>query len=207
MQGQFPPRGRPAPQQGAGRPQAPPPKRLQHLKYKLQHARRCNRSLETKLSALQVGKDIHQGGRMTPAFLAKVSLSWPNTCARNFASSWRDLVGVGIAGCSRPMISKIRDAFVEVAKDMWSRECIMAINAASAVSLRSRIGLLSARVGSLCARTDLRSCLAHSRRGIASSPACSRHRCLSASPRSEQQGAAARHALRIPVVPQIHVFF
>ena len=95
----FPRRAGGAPQHDrAGRPAVGLRKRLQQSKWKLQHARRCNGALQKRLNALQVGKDKAAAGRMTPSFITKVALSWPTTCARNFAASWRDLVGVGISG-------------------------------------------------------------------------------------------------------------
>ena len=65
-----------------------------------------------------IAKQAAKDNRMTPEFLAKVCLSWPTTCARGFASAWQDLVGGGVAGCSRPTETKTRDSFVEIIKEM-----------------------------------------------------------------------------------------
>ena len=84
--------------------------------------------------------------RMTPAFLTKVALAWPSTSARGFATSWRDLVGVGESGCSRPTISKVKDAFAEVCKRMSvehvkNAACVAAAQASAAVVAPGRLPL------------------------------------------------------------------
>ena len=86
------------------------------------YLRRKLTSLRCELNALKKGKDKYQHNRMTPEFLVKVALSWPVTCARGFSEAFRDLVGVGAAGCSRGTISRIRDAFVEALKEFNGRE-------------------------------------------------------------------------------------
>ena len=84
------------------------------IKYLRAQLVKSRRQVTDLLIAKQAAKD----NRMTPEFLAKVCLSWPTTCARGFASAWQDLVGVGVSGCTRPTITKIRDAFVETIKEM-----------------------------------------------------------------------------------------
>lgn len=84
------------------------------LKGKLKWARHRMMKAEAALREVQHGKDTSRQNRLTPAFLAKVALSWPSTSARAFANAWRDLVGVGATGCSRTTISKVKDAFAEV---------------------------------------------------------------------------------------------
>ena len=118
------------PVQGPGRPTATFQSRIKCLRAKLKWARRAGRKAKTELQAAKVAKDSSHHNRTTPEFLAKVALAWPTTCARSFATSWRDLVGVGSAGCSRASITRIRDAFAEVARDMCAHECRQAIQSA-----------------------------------------------------------------------------
>ena len=92
-----------------------------------------NNKMRQELDALKVGKQAQLKNRMSPEFLAKVALSWPSTCARNFSAAWQDLVGVGESGCSRPTICKIRDAFVEVAKGT----CVQQVKSSAAHALES----------------------------------------------------------------------
>jgi hypothetical protein len=100
---------------------------IRRLQNQLVYLRACKRKLEHQLAVFQSGK---QGGnannRTTPEFLAKVALSWPTTCARGFSDAWRDLVGVGVSGCSRSTITKIRDSFVEVIQENNIRQVTLA---------------------------------------------------------------------------------
>ena len=106
---------------GKGRPMNTPEKQIKRLRNQKAFLVRQKRKLEEELKCFRTAKSGRKDGqsnRMTPAFLAKVVLSLPSTCARAFATAWQDLVGVGSSGCSRPTISKIRSAFVEVVKTL-----------------------------------------------------------------------------------------
>ena len=103
----------------AGRPVQSPLVIIRRLRNQLYYVRSRLHKAENVLAEIKDGKQRDRKNRMTPAFLAKVALSWPSTCARGFAGAWQDLVGVGVAGCSRHTISKIRDGFVEVRWDRW----------------------------------------------------------------------------------------
>lgn len=98
---------------GRGRPARLTSDAKRVFKAKPKWARHRMRKAESMLRQLQRRKDASRHNRLTPAFLAKVALSWPSTSARAFANAWRDLVGVGAVGCSRPAISKVKDAFAE----------------------------------------------------------------------------------------------
>lgn len=104
------------------------------LKSKLKWARLCRRKAEDELGRLKQGKRVRDNNKMTPAFLARVALSWPSTSARAFSNAWRDLVGVGAAGCSRTTISKIKDAFAEVVKGISVDQARLAGTSAAAAS-------------------------------------------------------------------------
>ena len=104
---------------------------VQRFRHKLQWARRAKRKAEQQVRSMRIGKKRKNNNAITPEFLAKVALSLPSTCARSFADSWRDLVGVGVAGCSRTSITRIRDAFVEVLQDMRAREVKLVIGSAA----------------------------------------------------------------------------
>ena len=116
---------------------------------RITYLQRRVRKLSEELSVMKHGKRDLNGkrsgttSRLTPEFIAKVALAIPGTNARSFAASWQDLVGVGVAGCSRPQISRIRDAFVEVVKDMVSSDISKAA-AASQVLLDSQISAAAA---------------------------------------------------------------
>ena len=116
------------------------------LKNQLKWARKGRRQAELELQRFTQGKQSSKQNRMTPEFLAKVALSSPVTCARSFSAAWRDLVGVGVVGCSRPTITSIRDAFTQVVKE--HNELAIGIAVASAVkfvkSATSRPGSSSA---------------------------------------------------------------
>lgn len=73
--------------------------------------------LRSELAGLKQSK---QGGKTSPAFIAKVALSKPQVSVRGFADTWVDLVGSKSQGlgCSRGTISHIRDAFAEVSMDV-----------------------------------------------------------------------------------------
>ena len=92
--------------------------RLQRERMRNKWLRAKLKKAEIRVKDLTIGQQAAKTNRMTPEFLAKVSLSWPTTCARGFASAWQDLVGVGVAGCSRTAITRIRDAFAETVKEM-----------------------------------------------------------------------------------------
>jgi len=100
---------------GMGRPRATPSNQVKRLKHQLQWARRAKRKAEEELRRITGGKQGYKN-RMTPEFLARAALSKPTTVARGFADAWQDLVGVGVSGCSRTTITRIRDAFAEVVK-------------------------------------------------------------------------------------------
>ena len=104
--------------------------KITRLRNQLSYLRKQHRLLQARLKSFQVGK-VGRANRISPEFLAKVSLSWPTTCARGFADAWRDLVGVGVAGLSRPTITKIRDGFAQVVKDMRLREIGLVISSAA----------------------------------------------------------------------------
>ena len=70
--------------------------------------------LQAKVRKLSSSKE---SGRMSPAFLAKIALSYPAVSARGFAQTWSDLVGTKVLGCSRFTIERVRDAFAAIAKD------------------------------------------------------------------------------------------
>ena len=121
-----------------GRPRTAKLDKVKRLQNQLHWARvKCRRAHE-KLRTLACGKNRRNKNRMTPEFLTKVALSWPTTCGRAFASAWRDLVGVRQQGCSRPTISKIRDAFVETIKEMRTTEVQSAVAKALATSQKGR---------------------------------------------------------------------
>ena len=105
------------PTKSKGRPHQAPLATIRRLRNKLHYVRSRLRKAQRDLADIKDGKQRQRKNRMTPELLANVSLSWPTTCARGFAGAWQDLVGVGVAGCSRPTISKIRDGFVEVPWD------------------------------------------------------------------------------------------
>ena len=110
-----------------GHPECSASARIKKLASKLQWARRARRQAEEKLKAMTIGKNKSKGNSITPEFLAKAALSWPSTCARSFADSWRDLVGVGLAGCGRTNITRTREVVGEVLQEMRARECKRAI--------------------------------------------------------------------------------
>ena len=94
--------------------------KLKRSENKREYINRKVKRLQEELYALKYGKRAKHQGRMTPEFLAKVSLAWPTTCASNFHAAWQDLVGTGVAGCARSTITNIRDAFAEVVKQQSS---------------------------------------------------------------------------------------
>ena len=141
---------------GAGRPELSMASKYRRYTNKLWRLRRQNRQLEEKLKALTKGKQ--EFNRITPEFLTKVAVSWPTTCARGFADAWRDLVGVGVAGCSRPTIAQIRDAFVEVLQDLRGQEVKAVIqSAASAPAKTSNSAASAPRVRSAASAPGSRS--------------------------------------------------
>ena len=107
------------PSKSKGRPHLAPLARICCLRNKLHYVRSRLRKAQRDLADIKDGKQRQRKNRMTSELLGKVSLSWPTTCARGFVGAWQDLVGVGVAGCSRPTISNIRDGFVEVRWDPW----------------------------------------------------------------------------------------
>ena len=84
--------------------------RLKREKGKNKWLRAQLKKVRGQVQELTVGHQKTRSNRMTPEFLAKVSLSWPTTCARGFASAWQDLVGVGVTGCGRDAITRIQGA-------------------------------------------------------------------------------------------------
>jgi len=112
-------------------------KKMARLQAKLKWARAARRRVEKQLERAKLTKDSKKFNRMTPAFLARVALSWPSTCASTFASAWRDLVGVGKSGCSRPTIAKVRDAMAEVVKAMTAAAARKAAKQAVAAAVRA----------------------------------------------------------------------
>jgi hypothetical protein len=100
------------------------------VRNQLFYQRARSRFLQRKLDELTAGAQGKQRNRTTPEFLAKVALSMPSVCARGFSDAWVDLVGVGISGCSRPTIAKIRDAVVEVIKELVVHQVASAAPAA-----------------------------------------------------------------------------
>ena len=103
----------------AGRRRLTFAQKLKRSENKRDYLGRRVKRLEEELHSLKYGKRGNQH-RMTPEFLAKVALAWPTSCARNFHAAWQDLVGSGVAGCARPTINNIRDAFAEVVKQQSS---------------------------------------------------------------------------------------
>ena len=105
-------------------------KRIRQLQQRARRAKKASEAAQAKLQAITVGKASYKNAT-TPEFLAKVALSWPTTCARSFAGSWRDLVGVGVAGCSRTHINSVRNAFAEVLQEMRGKQCASVIASAA----------------------------------------------------------------------------
>ena len=77
-----------------GRPHQAPLATICRLRNKLHCVRSRLRKTQRDLADIKDGKQRQRKNRMTPELLAKVSLSWPTTCARGFAGAWQDLVGV-----------------------------------------------------------------------------------------------------------------
>ena len=119
VQEAFPPgpARRPRRPRGPGRPKALRSDLVASLKSKLKWCRVARRRAEQQVRDLQIGKQAAKANRLTPEFLAKVALSSPSTCARSFSNAWRDLVGIGVAGCTRPTVARVRDAFAQVVKE------------------------------------------------------------------------------------------
>ena len=101
-------------------------KRLRHLENQVAYAQRAAKKLSGQLRELRDGKRKTPTHRMTPPFLCKVALSKPTSSARAFAATWVDLVGTGDSGCSRTTITRARDAFAEVVKDLSKQEVLCA---------------------------------------------------------------------------------
>ena len=131
-----------------GRPAKLVSAKLKRSQQKLRWARAARRRAEAKARRLQLGKRAAEKNRLTLACLARVALSWPSTFARSFASAWRDLVGVGVAGCSRPTISRVRDAFAEICKSIAEKQAVLCLEQGDTDEiLRERIfALVCARV-------------------------------------------------------------
>ena len=117
-----------------GRPPAKVTTRIRRLQNQVQHLRQIKMTLKQQLEELTVGKQKQDNNRLTPEFLAKVALSVPTTCARGFASAWQDWVGVGVQGCARRTISRIRNSFAEVVKST----CVVDLERAAACALAGR---------------------------------------------------------------------
>ena len=64
----------------------------------------------------------NKNNRFSAQWIVRVCLAMPTQSARAFAQSHADLVGRGRHGMGRATISKIRDAFVEVCKEMNGKE-------------------------------------------------------------------------------------
>jgi hypothetical protein len=112
------------------------------VRNQLNYQRARSRFLRRKLGELKAGKQGKQQNRMTPEFLAQMALSMPSVCARGFSDAWVDLVGVGISGCSRPTITRVRNAFVEVIKELVVHQVVSV--AAAAVRAHSAACALAA---------------------------------------------------------------
>jgi hypothetical protein len=95
---------------------------LKRTQNKLQHARRRYKTAEAALRALQRARDDEPAHRITAELVAKVALSAPSSSARAFADAWADLSGVGAVGCSRRTIGRVRDAFSEAVKELYSEQ-------------------------------------------------------------------------------------
>ena len=114
-----------------GRPRLEPAGTIRKLRLRLKRLRKTQRQLKAEAKAAKVAKDKSNKNAITPEFLVKVALSWPSTVARSFATSWRDLVGVGQAGLSRISIDRIRDQFVEVIQQMRGEQCKQVVRSAA----------------------------------------------------------------------------
>lgn len=90
------------PLHGRGRQTQLPSRKAKRWQHKLLPARADRRRAESQLANLRQGNFRRNGNRMTLAFLARVALSWPSTCAGSFADAWRGLRAVGVSGRPSP---------------------------------------------------------------------------------------------------------
>lgn len=74
------------------------------------------------MKRLQAGKQSARSNRRTLQSVARGALVWPSTCARALSAAWRDRGGLGVVGCSRPAMTKLRDGFAEIIQEVVARE-------------------------------------------------------------------------------------
>jgi hypothetical protein len=105
-------------------------RKLRLMRARLAYARRKQSELRDQLDKVRNAKC---GSTIRPEWLVKVCLSRPLTSARGYAQAFADLCpNRDASGCSRTTITSIKDAWVEVVKDMNSKEVSVAASVLAA---------------------------------------------------------------------------